>query len=214
MSRVVFSQAERELIERYFGCSLEALADADYKKISRQLLARHHPDAHAGQSPEEIERLTEQFQELQALVQKVRLHFAPEVRDDELDERIRDPEARFAYQRMNFEVMTSHKGFKYLIMRSRFARLERGDQLRIPQSSAFLVVNEDYQGISVGFQESVKMYLTFHPEDAVEQVVWWLFLHLLLFGISNLRIEGQRVPVEYEEMLRAVKRKSLLRLEA
>lgn len=214
MSRPVFSLAERELIERYFGCSLEALADADYKKLSRQLLARFHPDAYAAQGPEVVERMTEQFQELQALVQKVRLYFAADVREDELDERIRDPEARFAYQRMYFEVLTSHKGFKYLIMRTRFAQLERGDRVRIPQSSAFLVVNEDYQGIAVGFQESVKMYLTFHPDDPVEQVVWWLFLHLMLFGIGNLRIEGQRVPVEYEEMLRAVKRKSLLRLEA
>jgi len=62
-------------------------------------------------------------------------------------------------------------------------------------------------GRQIGFVESIRVYLTFEEGDSVEDITRWLF-DKIEGRADALLIEGELVPIDYETILTAIKRRS------
>lgn len=213
----VFTQAERAEIEKLFGLAPEQLNKDNFRQVLRELRVKYHPDNFEKFGDDTVRTLaTERFQDIERLAAKIedwlngQLHV--EKRPPNSDP-IFGKDARFAVREMKIELRTSDKDLKYHLFGSFYRWLMLGDKFKIPETGAWLIADEGHAGHRIGFQETIRLYLTFGESDSVETIVGWLFSKIA-GRADSLIIEGDVVPIEYPELLLAVKRRSFLRLEA
>lgn len=116
------------------------------------------------------------------------------------------PNAVFAGKSIKIEVITSDKDLKYHLFGSQYRWLEYGDSFNIPSTNASIVIDEGHLGRRIGFQESIRMYLTFSEEDSIDVIVDWLF-DSIDERVNTLIVAGETVPVDREAIINAVKKK-------
>ena len=209
------TQSEREAIQKYWGKSLETLNPEEFQKIHKQLRAKYHPDNFEKFEDETIrEMATERFQQIESLAKKLDAYFSGNLHPEKLEDRAFNPQAQFAFDKMKIEVITSDKGLKYHLFGTSYRWLVYGDRYKIPNTKeAFLIIDEDHRGMSIGYRETIRMYVTFGISDAVEDIVDWLYDRL--HGRANsLLIEGESIPVDRHELLRKIKKTSFLQIAA
>ncbi len=216
MSATTFTIKEKEEIRKFFGIPLEELKLEDFKKIHRELRAKYHPDNFEHLENEAVKEMaTEKFQAIESLAAKVEawltnskpatIGFQTDVADH-----LR-PDAVFAVKRLKIEILTSDKDLKYHLFGTHYRWLQFGDSFKIPGTGASIVIDEDYAGRRIGFQESVRMYLTFGETDSIEDIVAWFFGRIE-GRASRLLIAGDAVDIEEQQIINAIKKESLLRL--
>ena len=221
MSTAYFSPEESAEIREWFGAAPENLAEADFRKALRELRAKYHPDNFEKFDDATVRQLaTDRFQRIQRLAEKLEAWFqgsalpdagkAPGARPADP---IQDPRARFAYQAMKIEIRTSDKDLKYHLFGTFYRWLTLGERFKIPETQAFLIADEDYSGRSIGFMETIRLYLTFEESDPVESIIGWLFPKIE-GRADTLLIEGEIIPMEYDAILLAVKKRSFKALGA
>ncbi len=207
------TQAEREAIQKYWGTSLESLHPEEFQKTFKQLRAKYHPDNFEKFEDDTVKEMaTERFQQIQALAKKLEAYFAGKIKPEKLEEQAFHPMAQFAFDQMKIEIITSDKDLKYHLFGTSYRWLVYGDRYKVPSTKeAYLIIDEDHRGMSIGFREAIRMYVTFGVNDAVEDIVDWLYERIK--GRANsLLIEGESIPVDRNEMMRKIKKTSFLRI--
>lgn len=209
-----FTEQEKQEIRELFGVLPEQLDATAFKQKLRELRAKYHPDNFEKFGDDTVRHLaTERFQRIEQLAEKIEARLSGERTTNEQqitinEQRIHDPHARFAYREMKIEIRTSDKDLKYHLFGSFYRWLTLGERFKIPDSNAFLIAEEEHLGRSIGFVESIRVYLTFEEDDSVEAIIRWLF-DKIAGRADALLIEGELVPIDYEAILTAVKRRSL-----
>ncbi|MEL6651420.1 MAG: hypothetical protein AAFQ87_11505 [Bacteroidota bacterium] len=166
MSELVLTQAEKDGIVNFYGKPLEKLEEAEFEKLHKSLRTKFHPDKFEQYDDEVVREMAkEKFQLLESLGQKIRTHFkAGGGQTVQIVDAFGEA-AIFAYDNMKIEILTRNKDLKYHLFGSRLRWLERGERFKIPKTGAYLIVETAHRGMSIGFTESVKIYLTFGPDD-------------------------------------------------
>jgi len=210
MTTLAISATEKEDIRKYFGKTLEELSPEEFQRTRKELRAKFHPDNFEKFEDDTVrEMATERFQTLEHLMEKMEAWFngsTPAPRENVRPDRYR----AYAFDGMKIEVITSDKDLKYDLFGTFYRWLRLGEQFKIPNTSeAFIIMDEDHRGVRIGYNETIRMYLTFGVNDAIEDIVDWFF-HRIQGRASSLLIHGQKVEVEYNAILSAVRKPSLL----
>ena len=213
MEQSTITKTDREAIQKYYGETLEKLSPEAFHKIRKQLRAKYHPDNFEKFEDETIrEMATDRFQQIESLSKKLELYFEGKLEPEDPEDRINHPHAQFAFDQMKVEIITSDKDLKYHLFGTSYRWLVYGDQFKIPDTkNAYLIIDEDHKGVSIGYRETIRMYITFGITDAVEDIVDWLF-DRIKGRASSLLVEGKVVPIEQHEMLRAIKKTTFLQI--
>ncbi len=208
-----FNNEEKKLIEKYFGVVLDDLTPEVFKKERKQLMAKYHPDKCQHVDEETVmEMATERFQQIQSLTEKIDQYFDGKVTLS-LEDKIRRDDAIFAFDQLRIEIITNDKELKYDMFGTYYRWLTFGDSFKIPDSSAFLIMEGEHRGHQIGYVETIKLFLTFGVNDSVENIVTWFF-QSIEGRAKSLIIAGKKIPVEYNAMLMAIRRKAFLQLAA
>jgi hypothetical protein len=225
-STMSFTDQERHDIQELFGAAPEQLDPETLKKTLRELRAKYHPDNFAKYGDAAVQQMaTERFQRLERLAARLEGYWegrsaaapgparppapsAPAAADP-----VDDPRARFAYGAMKVEIRTSDKDLKYHLFGLFYRWLTLGEKFKIPDTGAWLVADEAHWGRRIGFVESIRFFLTFEEGDPVETITGWLY-ERIAGRADTLLIEGDIVPIEYDAILLAIKRRSFRSLGA
>ena len=224
MPNLLFTTEEIQSISELFGAPPDQLTEAAFRKALRELRAKYHPDNFEKFGDATVRQLaTERFQSIQRLADKLEAWYTGQslplppagqaAPGPSGGAPILDPRARFAYQAMKIEIRTSDKDLKYHLFGTFYRWLTLGERFKIPETEAFLIADEEYQGRSIGFVETIRLYLTFEETDPVEAIVGWLYPKIA-GRVETLLVEGEIIPIEYEALLLAVKRRSFRALGA
>ena len=184
----------------------------EFESRFKELLKKYHPDTFAKHEDERVQEMaTQKFQEVQNLGEKIRIFQSggtiPEVEEED----IFGADAKFAFEKMRLEILTTDKELKYKLFKTIFKYLERGDRQFIPDTNASIIIDDNHWNTKVGFFESVRMYLTFEESDSVEDIAAWLY-ESLAGKTTTLIIEGVRVPMALVAITMAIKKKALVEL--
>jgi len=204
---------ELKEIQTLYGKSLESLDSESFQKIHKELRQKYHPDKFEKFEDELVKEMAhDKFKRVESLGEKIKAYLlsgASKVPD--LSEHEFGPEARFAFDDMKIEILTRQKDLKYVLFGKSLRWLERGDTFKIPETSASLIIDNSHKGSSIGFVESIRLYLSFGPEDSLEEISTWLFTRIHGYATA-LIIEGKRIPVDLFQMISLIRRKSVLEL--
>lgn len=214
-----FTPEESGEIRELFGFLPDQLTEDSFRKVLRELRAKYHPDNFEKFGDDTVQQLaTDRFQRIERLAQKIETWLlnkpAPGPRAQHPDDRLfNDPRARFAYQAMKIEIRTSDKDLKYHLFGLFYRWLMQGERFKIPGTNeAFLIADEDYSGRSIGFRETIRVYLTFGESDPVENIIGWLYPKIA--GRADaLLVEGEIIPIHPDAIGNAIKRRSFHLLE-
>lgn len=207
-----WSPADREAIEKYYKVPPEQLRPEEYYRRRKQLLAKYHPDNFEKFEDETVrEMATERFQALERLHAKIELYFAGKLPAAQQQERAFHPDAQFAFDKLKIELITSDKDLKYHLFGTRYRWLLYGDSFRIPGTQAAIIIDDNHRGASIGYRETIRMYLTFDTDDPVEKMVDWLY-DKIVQRADSLIIHGEVVAIEQDAILRAVKQTTFLQI--
>ena len=210
MTTLAISASDRETIQKYFGKPLEELSIQEFERLRKELRAKFHPDNFEKFEDETVrEMATERFQLIESLMEKMEAYFngnhAPEKGVPAMDR-----DLSYAFEGMKIEVITADKDLKYDLFGSFYRWLRLGEKFKIPNTSeAFIIMDEDHRGVRIGYNETIRMYLTFGVQDAIEDIVDWFF-HRIQGRATSLLVHGEKIEVEYNAILAAVRKPSLL----
>ncbi len=213
----MFSEKDKTTIEKYFGVPLEALDLEQLKKIHRELRAKYHPDNFEKFEDETVrEMATERFQLIEDLAAKIETHLSGKSANTgftRMDgEDFMNAHAVFAANKLKIEVVTTDKDLKYQLFGTHYRWLQFGDKYKIPDTQASIVMDEDHQGRSIGYQESIRMYLTFGENESIDKVVEWLYPRIKEKA-KSLLIAGNRIEIEPFNIFYAIRKLAFLRIE-
>jgi hypothetical protein len=212
MEDLSITPKEKEKILEYFGKKPEDLTPEEFDRKLRELRSKYHPDKYEKFGDETVKDLAaEKFREIELLAEKIRFYLSVKNEKSKATEVVFDRGARFAYDELKIEIITDEKDLKYYLFGTHYRWLERGDRYKIKDTEAYIIIDEDHRGRSVGFREGIKMYLTFNATDSIETIIAWLYERIAGYA-SALIIGGKSIPVNYDEMVQAVKKKTLLKL--
>ena len=214
-----FSEQELADIREWFGTTPEQLDMDAFRKTLRELRVKYHPDNFEKFGDAVVLQLaTERFQRIEKLAEKLEawktgksIATSPQKQPAGADRLFNH--GVFAFKEMRIEIRTSDKDLKYHLFGTFYRWLTLGDRFKIPESEAFLIADEEHAGRSIGFTETIRVYLTFEESDSVETIVDWLFKKIE-GRAEALLIEGELVPVDYNAILFAVKKRSYKQLVA
>lgn len=209
------TKTEREEIRKIFGVSVEEIDKEKLVKLKKELRAKYHPDNFEKFEDEVVKQMaTERFQRIEELSKKVEMSLSGEMRINEPAEDFMKADARFAGNKLKVEIVTTEKDLKYQLFGTKYRWLVYGDKFDIPDTKkASIIIDEDHKGRKIGFVESIKMYLTFGEEDAIEDIVDWFF-DKIIGKTKSLLIAGKMVPMNRMAIENAIKQKTFLRLAA
>lgn len=215
-----FTPEETAEIRELFGLQPTQLSEESFRKALRELRAKYHPDNFEKFGDETVRQLaTDRFQRIERLAEKIEAWLRGETMPGPNRQNppstnavpFDDPRARFAYQAMKIEIRTDDKDLKYQLFGLFYRWLTLGERFKIPETQAYLVADEDYRGHSIGFRETIRVYLTFEETDPVENIVGWLYPKIA-GRAEALLIEGEIIPIEYKTILETIKKRSFKRL--
>ncbi|MBI1227653.1 MAG: hypothetical protein GC192_20635 [Bacteroidetes bacterium] len=213
-----FTIQEKEEIRKLFGLPLEQLDLEFFRKVHKELRLKYHPDNFEHLDNEAVKEMaTEKFQGIETLAGRVEAylsgdkHNVPNYQTDVADYLRTD--AVFAGKKLKIEILTADKDLKYHLFGTFYRWLQIGDSFKIPNTHGSIVIDEDYAGRKIGFQESVRMYLTFGEADSIEDIVNWLFSKIE-DRANKLLVAGETVEIDPEKIVNAIKKETVLRIGA
>ena len=210
MQATALSAQDKEAIQKYFGKPLEELSSEEFKQAKKDLRSKYHPDNFEKFEDETVrEMATERFQQIEHLTEKMEAYFEGKITLSK-DDKHRPQNAHYAFDGMKIEILTSDKELKYDLFGTFYKWLSLGDQFKIPNTSqAYLIMDESHHGTRIGYQETIRVYLTFGVEDSIEDIVDWFYQRIQ--GRANgLLIHGQKIEVDPVAMLMAIRKPALL----
>ena len=153
----------------------------------------------------------DRFQRIEALAAKVLPLLSPGS-GSEPSIMVDDPAARFAFDRMKLEILTKDKDLKYHLFGTFLRWLEYGERFKIPNTpGAYLVGENRHSGTSIGYVETIKVYLTFGTNDPLDVIIDWLY-NKIEGRADAMIVHGKRIPIELHRMRSEMQERSLLEL--
>jgi hypothetical protein len=218
MATTTFTIQEKAEIRKLFGLPLEQLDLDVFRKAHRELRSKYHPDNFEHLENEAVKEMaTEKFQAIELLANRVEAYLSGEkpttTSYDSNTEDFLRPDAVFAGKRLKIEVLTGDKDLKYHLFGTFYRWLQMGDTFKIPNTGGSIVIDEDYSGRRIGFQETVRMYLTFGETASIEDMVNWLF-GKIQGRADKLLVAGEIIEIDAEKIIRAIKKETILRIGA
>jgi hypothetical protein len=205
-----FSAEEQEAIRKWFGKVLEELDEPSFRETLRDLRAKYHPDKFEKFEDDTIREMAlDRFQQIEQLARKIDAYFQGEIARKTPAADPFSPGSRFAFDDLKIEILTNEKDLKYHLFGVRYRWLRFGDRFTIPGTKASIIIDEDHQGRSIGYQESIRMYLTFSASEKVDLIAAWLF-DKIKGRAQALLIKGEKTPFDQNAITNAIKRVSLL----
>ncbi len=211
-----FTIQEKEEIRKLFGFPLELLDLETFRKVHKELRLKYHPDNFEHLENEAVKEMaTEKFQGIETLAGRVEAYLSGEkpavsTYQTDMADHLRT-DAVFQGKKLKIEILTADKDLKYHLFGTFYRWLQIGDSFKIPNTQGSIVIDEDYAGRKIGFQESVRMYLTFGEADSIEDMVNWLFGKIE--GRANkLLVAGDAVEIDPEKIVNAIKKETVLRI--
>ena len=216
MAANTFSTKEREEIRKLYGIPLEEMDKDSFKKLHRDLRSKYHPDNFEQFENEAVKEMaTEKFQHIETLSEKIEAYLSGSIPIPTLTKKeagdFMHPDAVFAGNQIKIEILTAEKDLKYHLFGTQYRWLEFGDRFKIPGTTASITIDEGHRGRRVGFQEAIRMYLTFNEADSIENIVHWMF-EKIEGNVNTLLVKGETVPVAEEAIVLAIKRETYLRI--
>jgi hypothetical protein len=202
-----FSEDEKKEILKHFG---KPLSDLDYEEFIRQrkqLFLKYHPDVYQKLGNETVNQMmNEQFQKINILCDKLENHFTSKKSlVNEIN--ILKENAAFSIDGLEIELLTSDKDLVYHLFGAQYRWLQRGEKFKIPETNAYIIIREDHLNRSVGFRQSIKMFLTFTENDSLEVIAAWLFLNIEK-SVETLIINKEVQKMDFANILLALMRTS------
>lgn len=217
MAASEFTEKELAEIGKYFGVKLNELDEENFKALRNQLRSKYHPDKFEKYEDETVrEMASERFREIERLSEKIKDYLEkgnkrPFPGDTNPESAFLHPNATYGFEAMQIDIRTSDKDMKYHLFGTQYRWLEMGEKYKIPGTNAFLIIEANHRGRTIGYTETVRIYLTFGRNDSIETIVDWL--HEKITGrASSLIIEGNVIPIERKEMMLYIRRKSFLQI--
>ena len=109
--------------------------------------------------------------------------------------------------------MTSDKELKYHLFGTRYRFLEYGDEYTVPNTKASITIDASYRGSGIGYNESIKMYLTFSENDSLEVVIKWLY-DKIQQRANSVIVESIVCKIDYDDIIKAIQNKTMMRIGA
>jgi hypothetical protein len=206
---------EREAVEKYFGASIEELDATQFEQILKQIRKKYHPDNFAKFEDETVQEMaTERFQQIENLAVKMRAYFDPNaIAIGNAASDFQHHNARFAADKLKVEIRTKDKALKFdLFGKRNYKWLLYGDTFKIPGTTTSIVMDENHYGSRIGYQETIRMFLTFGEEQATEDVANWIY-EKIADRADTLIVGGQKIPIDRLTILLAIRRETFLGLQ-
>lgn len=211
----MFDEKEKAEILKYYELPFEKLEQEDFAKKRKKLRAKYHPDNFSKYEDETVKEMaTERFQSLEKLSEKMEAAFngnLPQRNANGEQAAYRHSSAVFAAKKLKIEIITDDKDLKYKLFGRKYRWLLLGDEFKIPGTDATIVTDEDYRGTSIGFNETIRIYLTFGEDQKITEIVDW-FYPRIAEGAKNLLVEGTKIEVLREAILQEIQKRTFLRL--
>lgn len=213
-----FTEKELAEISKYFGVNLKDLDSENFKTLRNQLRSKYHPDKFEKYEDDTVREMAkERFQEIERLSEKIKDYLErggkfPEntVRDSK--EQFLHPRATYGFEAMQIDIRTGDKDMKYHLFGTQYRWLEMGEKFKIPGTNAYVIIEADHRGRSIGYTETVRIFLTFGAHDSIETIIDWLY-YKIIGRASSLIIEGNVIPIDKAEMSIFIRRTSFLQIE-
>ncbi|MEZ4688458.1 MAG: hypothetical protein R3B47_21070 [Bacteroidia bacterium] len=213
----MLSPEENQSFIKHFDIPLEEIAPEDFEKKKKRLTLRLHPDQKDAHEDEEYAAfINERFVKFKALCEKAEAYLYKKERgiaDYGSDEAYLREDAVYSADGLPVEVITRDKNLKYEMFGSRYRWLERGEKYPIPKTDAFIRIEEDHRGAGVGFNEYIKMYLSFGSTRNLEPIIDWLF-DKIKDKANGLIIQGSRIDIDKFQMGIFIRKTTFLQLAA
>jgi len=215
MTNITFTEKEKEEIREVYGKDLKDLEWEEFEKLQMELRKKYHPDKFEQYNDEVIREMAhEKYQRIESLGGKLRkyMEFQEAGTVDQSEADMFDKKARFAFEHMKIEIITREKDLKYLLFGTYVRWLEQGDEFNIPRTEASIIMDQDHRGVSVGFVETIRIYLSFGTQDDLDTVINWLYERLQGHADAVI-IEGKRTKVELSHLQSLIRRKAFIGIE-
>ncbi len=202
---------DRLKIKEYFDKTIDQLTYEEFEEKLKALRARYHPDKFERYDDEIIRELSlSRFKEIESLADKIKKYFkVPHAVKDNVP--VKDEIRKYAGKDFYIEILTTDKDLKYHLFGTRYRFLEYGDKYTIPGTKASITIDANYRGRGIGFNESIKMYLTFGEQDSLSDIVHWMYLKMV--DRANSIIIGDTLcKIDEGEILMAIQNKTILRI--
>ncbi len=216
MAKVEFTENEKIEIREIYGKDFSELNGEEFEKLQTELRKKYHPDKFEQYNDAVIREMAkEKFQRIEKLGEKLRKYMEVQRagKVDTTKEDIFDKKAQFAFEHMSIEIITREKDLKYLLFGTYVRWLEQGDEFQIPKTQASIIMDQDHRGVSVGFVETIKIYLSFGPGDNLDMVIQWLYEKLKGHADAVI-VEGKRSKIDLMNLQTLIRRKSFLGISA
>lgn len=205
---------EKQQFEKYFSIAIDAIDMETFQRKRKELLQKYHPDKfEKHDDPLVREMAHDKFRDLEQLCEKAKDWLENKQPLKETAPSTALPPEQYAADGMYIEVITRDKDLKYHLFGSHYRWLESGDKYEIPGTKAFIRIESNYKGTSIGYSEAIKMYVSFGVNDSVTDIVNWLY-NRINGSATSLLIAKQLVAIEPEAMARFIKKKTVLKLQA
>jgi hypothetical protein len=191
-----------------FGVPVEDITPEVVQEKRPLVHKRYHPDRFARHADDDLHSvLNEVYRDMMDRLRRIEEHVLRG--STTLSAHERRFTGDLSAEDVRIELITADKDLKYRLFGSHMRWLERGDRFFIPRTRATLISSGGHHGNTIGFNESIKLQLTYSATDALEEIVIWFYTRIV-GNITALWVDGQRVEVEPKAMFNALARKKVL----
>ncbi len=212
------STQELNKFQKYFGEPLEKINPDDFKKKRRELQVKYHPDKFEKHDDELVKEMAlEKYQEIESLSERAKVYLdnkhktgsaTPSANGNDF----LNPDAQYSVEGLFIEIITQDKKLKYDMFGRYYKWLEIGDAYKIPNTNAAITIQGNYKGRSVGFNEAIKIYLSFGIHDSIPEIIDWLYSRIV-DRAKSLIIDKTVVAIDRNEMSLYIKKRTFLQLK-
>ncbi|MFK7971843.1 MAG: hypothetical protein AB8F95_15865 [Bacteroidia bacterium] len=207
------TQSDIDTFRKYFGTEIRSISLEDFDKTRKKLLLKYHPDRFENESDVAKELAEDKYKEIEALCLRVKPFIGDEDASmdyGQMDDFMR-PDATFEAEGLIVQVITRDKDLKYEMFGTYYRRLEYGDKYPIPGTDAFIRIESDHKGSAIGFNEFIRMYLSFGQGADIQVIIDWLF-EKIQHKANGLIINKTRIKIDKIEMGRFIRKTTFLQL--
>lgn len=215
MEEKSISIKDKEAIRKYFEADISELDTEKFKAKKKALRSKYHPDNFEKFEDETVKEMaTERFQLIEELSGKIEAYLKGNAAIAQADRpNFKHPDAVFAARKLKIEIITQDKDLKYQLFGSRYRWLLFGESFKIPKTGASIIIDEDHKGVSIGYRETIRLYLTFEEQDSIEDIVDWMYPKLV-DRANYLIISKEKIDIDPLKIGNAIRQVSFLRIGA
>ena len=216
---MTLTDQEKSLLKKYFESDLADLDVDDFKKKKKLLQARFHPDKYEKYDNEEVREMAkEKYQSISQLCERVEAFFNG---DDIVKVKSSSSSSSsspfgsmgmeiYATEGLLIEIVTKDKELKYRMFGSGLKWMLHGEAYIIKETNAKIRLWDTSGQRAMGFNETIKLTLSFSDDDDIQVIIDWLFTQVMT-AVDVLIINKEKVAINRDAVSQLM-RKSTIKL--